>query len=490
MNLQTRRLDVLGKLSMEVKIIIFHFTHFLTFKYKKAFCSWDFSKLNIRLQDMDWYYGNITKEQAEVILLKCNKDSFLIRENSIQNEYTVGLYNSSDKIVFHCPIEPGEKGLKFANEDEEYPNLISLVFQSPMLRSYSPPNRFEMLQFQEKKTSSNHKRPLPIPHPSPSSTPIPTSHCLPTTPPNRLKANGPQSPPLDPYTRLRSSSLQNSLRTPKAASNDSTKPEISKQPGKSAILVKGTSVPNSPVSKRPLPKVNNIENSPNNDRCVQWAKFQKLNASESELHFAIRNNDLDKVRCLVNGPNARQLVKQLDGLHQTPLLVAVALERLDMIKAMLKVLTKEDFEEKFEDGTTIGHSAVMNCTPNSIVTLLKVNYNLSNLGDNDNNLLLHYLSQYYSFTDLEPFQILLGKGTNINAKNNNGETCLHKLILNPYENVLDIANFLINKGVDINAINNQKETALHYCVYKKKEKLLQLLVKKGADTKKKNKDGM
>lgn len=46
---------------------------------------------------MEWYFGNITRQESEELLGSCDRDAFLVRTSSIEGAYAVSLYEVATK---------------------------------------------------------------------------------------------------------------------------------------------------------------------------------------------------------------------------------------------------------------------------------------------------------------------------------------------------------------------------------------------------------
>jgi ankyrin repeat protein len=80
-------------------------------------------------------------------------------------------------------------------------------------------------------------------------------------------------------------------------------------------------------------------------------------------------------------------------------------------------------------------------------------------------------------------RLLLNKGADINAKDKDDQTALHRA---SYDKVVRL---LLNKGADINAKDKYGNTALHNASDRGKDKVVRLLLNKGADINAKDKYG-
>ncbi|KAJ3442951.1 ankyrin repeat ph and sec7 domain containing protein secg-related [Anaeramoeba flamelloides] len=96
--------------------------------------------------------------------------------------------------------------------------------------------------------------------------------------------------------------------------------------------------------------------------------------------------------------------------------------------------------------------------------------------DNFGNTLLHWSCR----NNLQIFDFLVDSGLDIKITNNNGETCLHKLLVNP-NCELSYVQKIIDIGADLNRFTLVNETALHLALSLSKkidEKIIPLLIEK------------
>lgn len=94
--------------------------------------------------------------------------------------------------------------------------------------------------------------------------------------------------------------------------------------------------------------------------------------------------------------------------------------------------------------------------------------------DNDGNTLLHYAA---SSGQTEIVELLLRYRANINARNNNGDTPLHKAVYEQRENIVRI---LLERGARI-VVNKNKKTPLHMAATGRNVDIVELLLMHGAN---------
>jgi len=83
-------------------------------------------------------------------------------------------------------------------------------------------------------------------------------------------------------------------------------------------------------------------------------------------------------------------------------------------------------------------------------------------------------------------ELLIDKGADVNAKNNDGNTALHETARFGY---LEITRKLLDKGTDVNVKNNDGFTPLHSASASGFVKVAELLIEKGANVNAKSNDG-
>ena len=87
-------------------------------------------------------------------------------------------------------------------------------------------------------------------------------------------------------------------------------------------------------------------------------------------------------------------------------------------------------------------------------------------------------------------QLLLEHGANINARNKEGQTPLHLLLLAMDEDLdIDTIQFFLERGADADAVDNNHLTLLHEVSYNGNVNAAQLLLEHGANINARNKEG-
>lgn len=98
-----------------------------------------------------------------------------------------------------------------------------------------------------------------------------------------------------------------------------------------------------------------------------------------------------------------------------------------------------------------------------------------------NNTPLHYFVQNYSSPAYQvPWQLFLARGVNLNARNRQGETPLHKACLNPVLRLIMVDLLLTQSNVEIDACTDQGDRAMHYAIRLHRQDLVQTLLAHGA----------
>jgi len=206
----------------------------------------------------------------------------------------------------------------------------------------------------------------------------------------------------------------------------------------------------------------------------------------NKLHQSIVAKDLGKVKQILTSSSknkVKQYFTQFDQMDQTPLCAALKQNSYDIVKEIIHFyqVNKMDINEQDKNGYTPLHVAASNCDDQILVLLLNYDGINVNIVNEDKNSPLHYFCQKFKSPNCqEPFQLFLKKGVNVTAQNKNGETPLHKSIMNSSVRLL-MVNLLLEAGGEVNVLNYRGESPLHFAVYLGREDLVSVLVKAGAD---------
>jgi len=89
----------------------------------------------------EWFFDNSDRKTAELILMDCLEDSFLVRPSTVRDTYAVSLFYFSKRQVVHNTIntmEFGQRYLQLLGSARLYPTLEDLVNKCPELQGFRP----------------------------------------------------------------------------------------------------------------------------------------------------------------------------------------------------------------------------------------------------------------------------------------------------------------------------------------------------------------
>lgn len=204
----------------------------------------------------------------------------------------------------------------------------------------------------------------------------------------------------------------------------------------------------------------------------------------NELHIAVEAKDIKKVKKLLSKPKKiKQQLTTFDHDGQTPLTTALRNNDADMVDILLQAYqqTKADINLRDKNLYTALHQSVATSDDKILLRLLQYDGIDVDPENDDKNRPLHYFCQKFKSPNCqEPFQIMIEKGCDVNAQNNNGETPLHKAIFNSSVRLL-MVDLLLKNGANVNLLNSMGESPLHYSVRLRRHDLVSVLLKAGAD---------
>ena len=145
----------------------------------------------------------------------------------------------------------------------------------------------------------------------------------------------------------------------------------------------------------------------------------------------------------------------------------------------------KDFYDEHESRDNLFLSATLNGNSAKLQQEISVQTNQST-GINEVSSNLQQLHSAAWNGDLESIKFLLSNGTNIEARNEWGDTPLRLAAGN---NQIAVMKLLIQQGGKVNVINNKKETALHWAAWNGNTETTQLLLDSKANIEAKNEYG-
>lgn len=142
--------------------------------------------------------------------------------------------------------------------------------------------------------------------------------------------------------------------------------------------------------------------------------------------------DIKRVKKLLSGRFGLELLKVQDTDSFTPFALAVKQQNLEMVKVFIEfyeeIGAKGDINLTDRFGFNILHTAFQYSSEEIVMLLLSIDKVDVHIKNNDNNTPLHFFCQCYSYPNVqEVLDLFLKKGAQIDARNTNGETPLHKV---------------------------------------------------------------
>ena len=206
------------------------------------------------------------------------------------------------------------------------------------------------------------------------------------------------------------------------------------------------------------------------------AKSELLDeAGASAGHLAVQSGDEKTVKVFIE----KDQCQQLDTQKRTPLMWAVALERVSIVK--LLVTCDPDTRDKM--GYSALHIAVANNVPSCIQPLLGLGANI-NLGNNEGETPAMLAS---GLGNEDILALLLKGGADLNLVDFGGGGCLHQASGSGHTSCMT---FLLKNGVNVDLADNTGTTPLMMASGGGHTSAVTMLLEAGASLDKQNAQGM
>ncbi|MFT6765801.1 MAG: ankyrin repeat protein [Alteromonas naphthalenivorans] len=201
------------------------------------------------------------------------------------------------------------------------------------------------------------------------------------------------------------------------------------------------------------------------------------------LMYAIRNNNEDLTRLLLNGTPTRRRrtnsnLRNTKG--QSPLAIAIDQKNKNIVQLLLEAGADSNIQDNFNN-TPLMYAAL-----NGHVGITKLLLNAEanpNLQDNNGNTALMHAA-HKGLKNIA--KLLLKAGADADLQTTNGNAAL---ILAAEHNKPEMAQLLLEAGANINIKDGNQSTPLMYAAHKGHKDIVKILVDKGADLSLQNKNG-
>ena len=208
--------------------------------------------------------------------------------------------------------------------------------------------------------------------------------------------------------------------------------------------------------------------------------YSKTKDGRSSLHLAAEKGHLNICRVLLQNYNFD--IHERDDDMFTVMLRAACSDDLELLEYLIQ--NGSNIFSKTKDGRSCLHIAARQGHL-KICRVLLENYNFDIYAKDDSGWsVLHHAS--WSF-DLELFQYLIERGSDMFVKTKNNRSCLHLAALLGDLRICRVV--LRNYDLDINATDDYGFTVLHTAAWSGDSELLQYLIENGSDVFSKTKNG-
>ncbi|WP_339048419.1 ankyrin repeat domain-containing protein [Candidatus Mesenet endosymbiont of Phosphuga atrata] len=180
---------------------------------------------------------------------------------------------------------------------------------------------------------------------------------------------------------------------------------------------------------------------------------KNLKKTKGSIYSAIENGD---IKAVVELLHCGVDIDEKDSNGLIPLYIAVKYSGIDIVNALLKF--NPDIELRNHYGSTPLHGAIRYSNSDIVDALLKFNPNVESR-DNYGNTPLHIA---VSRMHIKAVKLLLAHGANSNAQDSSGNTVLHKIINSKNgKAIFCLKQFLANKNTNLNIKNNRGESFIN-----------------------------
>jgi ankyrin repeat protein len=226
----------------------------------------------------------------------------------------------------------------------------------------------------------------------------------------------------------------------------------------------------------------NNSNANNNVRPpVNYRNFQPPNV---HLFYAIRNNDLELAQYAIN--RDATVVNQTDytNRNRTNLQLAVEIGTPEMINFLITKGANVNGTNTF--GITALHDAVRLKKPNIVELLIGRGANVnarSRIGITVMDVINYGTSRPELEIAKQILRLLIAGGADLNSRGIRSSTPIHHAIYSRVDPV-EVVTILLDAGADINSPDAEGKTPLDRAEVASKAKLINLLLERGADSRK------
>ncbi|RMZ66149.1 26S proteasome non-ATPase regulatory subunit 10 [Pyrenophora seminiperda CCB06] len=220
----------------------------------------------------------------------------------------------------------------------------------------------------------------------------------------------------------------------------------------------------------------------------------KKNSTTSEARIRARHNKPQWVRFYyITSHEVDQLLQADSNLTWPTMQANVLTELFDGTNAQLRAeqipeVTYDVFEWRMARAIQYRIATVTEGSTTMVQLLVEVGKEVVNLQNDEGQTALHLAVIQKSATMV---QLLLNAGDmDVNMQDNKGQTTLHLAVTQEYHNIEVIQMLVEVDRIGLNVQSyKEKETALHLASQDGNKEVISILVKKGADTTIRNKDG-